>query len=150
MTKIAIYFDMDGTIADLYGVQGWQHSLDAHDPTPYIIAKPMQNFSALARRLNRLKAQGVTIGIISWLAKNTTAQYDAKVTAAKLEWLRKHLPSVQFDEIHIVPYGTPKASVAALQGCLFDDNTEVRAAWIAAGKGFALPETNILETLKIF
>ena len=33
MTK-AIYFDMDGTIADLYAVDGWLDMLRAYDPTP--------------------------------------------------------------------------------------------------------------------
>ena len=30
-----IVFDMDGTIADLYGVENWLPKLRAYDPTPY-------------------------------------------------------------------------------------------------------------------
>lgn len=29
-----IYFDMDGTIANLYAVEGWLPMLRAYDPTP--------------------------------------------------------------------------------------------------------------------
>ena len=35
-----IFFDMDGTIADLYGVENWLDYLIASDVLPYEIAKP--------------------------------------------------------------------------------------------------------------
>jgi hydroxymethylpyrimidine pyrophosphatase-like HAD family hydrolase len=35
MTK-AIYFDMDGTIANLYGVENWLPKLQAKDETPHL------------------------------------------------------------------------------------------------------------------
>ena len=36
-----ICFDMDGTIADLYGVQNWLEMLQAENPQPYRQAKPL-------------------------------------------------------------------------------------------------------------
>ena len=57
MKKI-INFDMDGTIADLYGVDNWLAKLNASDPSPYIEAKPLLNLSTLARRLNKLLRDG--------------------------------------------------------------------------------------------
>lgn len=39
MTK-AIYFDMDGTIANFYSVPNWLDYLIASDPTPYEVARP--------------------------------------------------------------------------------------------------------------
>ena len=36
-----IYFDMDGTIADLYGVENWLEYLRAENPAPYRAAAPM-------------------------------------------------------------------------------------------------------------
>ena len=30
-----IWFDMDGTLADLYGVENWLEKLRASDPSPY-------------------------------------------------------------------------------------------------------------------
>ena len=95
-------FDMDGTIADLYGVNGWLEMLIASDETPYAIAKPLVNLSRLARAINKTRKNGNRVEIISWLSKSGTPEYNAKVTRAKMEWLKKHLPSVEFDAIHIV------------------------------------------------
>lgn len=142
-----IFFDMDGTIADLYGVENWLEHLINADALPYEIAKPLIRLSALAKILNRLQKQGYKIGVISWLAKNSTADYDEKVTKAKQEWLRKHLASVAFDEIHIVKYGTPKEIFAKTENdILFDDEEKNRINW--TGKAFDV--TEILATLKRF
>ena len=53
-----ICFDMDGTIADLYGVDGWLNYLIAEDIRPYKEAKPIVNMNVLARRLNALQRAG--------------------------------------------------------------------------------------------
>ena len=37
-----ICFDMDGTIANLYGVHNWLEMLRAEDPTPYALAEYMK------------------------------------------------------------------------------------------------------------
>lgn len=80
---MTIWFDMDGTIANLYGVDGWLEMLRAGDATPYRIARPLVNLQALARVLNRLQRNGYEIGIISWLSKNADEAYDEAVTEAK-------------------------------------------------------------------
>lgn len=139
-----VYFDMDGTIADLYSVENWLPLLRAYDPKPYAEAKPLVNLNSLARILNRLQRQGIRIGIISWLSKSSTPEYDAKVTTAKERWLAKHLSSVDFDEIHIVPYGTPKETFATVNDILFDDEAKNRENWI--GKAFDVD--SIIEILK--
>ena len=142
---MTIYFDMDGTIANLYGVNGWLDYLIAKDETPYAIAKPLLRLSLLARLLNRVQSKGIKIGIISWLAKNSNDEYDEAVTIAKLNWLKTHLPSVQFDEINIVPYGTPKESFSKSENdILFDDEKPNRENW--TGKAF--DEKMIIEILK--
>lgn len=140
-----IFFDMDGTIADLYGVENWLDYLIAADTLPYEVAKPLIRLNALARVLNRLQNQGYKIGIISWLAKNSSAEYDGKVTKAKQDWLAKHLKSVHFDEINIVAYGTPKQNFAkTANDILFDDEERNRETWT----GRAFDVNNILEVLK--
>ena len=140
-TKI-INFDMDGTIANLYGVTNWLEYLIAGDETPYAIAKPLINMSVLAKLLNRLQNKGYEINIISWLAKNSNSEYDEKVTKAKKNWLKKHLKSVKFDNVYIVPYGTPKHEIA--NGILFDDEERNRTAW----NGVAYDVDNIIGVLK--
>lgn len=140
-----IFFDMDGTIADLYGVENWLDYLIASDALPYEIAKPLIRLNALARILNRLQKQGYKVGVVSWLAKNSNTDYDEKVIKAKKEWLKKHLASVNFDEIHIVKYGTPKQTFAKTENdILFDDEEKNRNDW--TGKVFDVNE--IIEILK--
>jgi hypothetical protein len=136
---------MDGTLADLYGVDGWLDNLIAKETRPYDEAKPLLNLSLLARYLNRLQRMGYKIGIISWLAKNSNIQFDEAVTVSKMKWLNKHLASVQFDEINIVPYGTPKSNFSnESSDILFDDEAPNREAW----NGTAYTEKFIIETLK--
>lgn len=146
MTKTkTLYFDMDGTIADLYGVDGWLDDLESFRTRPYEKAKVMHNMRVLARRLNIAQRNGYRIAIISWLSKSGTQSYNEAVKKAKLKWLKKHLKSVKFDEIHLIPYGTPKSSVALTMGILFDDEERNRLEW---SKGKAYPPKNIMEILK--
>lgn len=137
-----INFDMDGTIANLYGVEGWLEDITNKNARPYKEAKPLVNLSSLARVLNRLQRNGYEIAVISWLAKNSNAEYDEMVTKAKMEWLANHLPSVKWDKISIVAYGTPKSTCG--NGILFDDEEPNRKAW----NGTAYDVDNIIGTLK--
>lgn len=139
-----IFFDMDGTIADLYGVENWLEYLINNDEYPYTNAKPLVNLNSLARILNRLQRSGYRIGIISWLSKNSNNEYDKKVTAAKIKWLKKHLASVRFDEINIVSYGTPKETFNNNNDILFDDEEPNRNNW--TGRAFNV--NNIFEILR--
>lgn len=141
---MTIWFDMDGTIASLYSVENWLPMLRAYDPTPYVIAKPLVNMSLLARYLNKVKAKGYHIGVISWGSKCSTPMYDAAVTAAKISWLKRHLPSVTWDEINIVPYGVNKNLFNDGNDILFDDEQRNRENWT----GTAYDVDGILETLK--
>ena len=140
-----IYFDMDGTLANFYGVEGWLDYIHAGNPYPYIHAEPLLRMASLARILNRLQKAGFRIGIISWLARNSNPDYDAVVTKAKIDWLKKHLASVQFNAIHIVKYGTPKEIFSSSKDdILFDDEEKNRQNW--TGKAFDVD--NILGILK--
>ena len=139
--KKEICFDMAGTIADLYGVEGWLEDLENFSPRPYEMARPMMRMSQLARKLNQLQRKGYTIKVISWLSKANNKAYDELVIKAKLAWLNAHLHSVQFDEIVIIPYGTPKSRFG--DGILFDDEEHNREEW----NGFAYEPSEIIEVL---
>ena len=142
---LEINFDMDGTLANFYGVEGWLEYLINSDATPYAIAKPLFNFSALARQIHRLQNKGYTVNIISWLSKSGTEEYNAEVTKVKKEWLAKHLASVHFDEITIVPYGTPKHFFCHNPlDILFDDEERNRLGWT----GVPHDVQNIMEILR--
>ena len=140
--KKEIWFDMDGTIANFYGVEGWLEYIKREQTKPYREAKPLINMKHLAKELNRLQKLGYTIGIISWLAKGSTENYDKKVENAKKNWLKSHLKSVKFDKINIVKYGTPKENFG--KGILFDDEELNRKNW----KEKAFDEKNIIEILR--
>lgn len=140
----AIYFDLDGTIADLYGVENWLADLEAENVRPYAEAKPLVNLSLLARYIHKAQAKGYTVGVISWLSKCGSDAYNEAVTAVKREWLAKHLPSVEWDEIHIVKYGTPKSTCRSCPGILFDDEQRNLDEW---GAG-AVIASNLLEILR--
>lgn len=146
MMNRAIYFDMDGTIADLYGVENWLSYVIDRNPLPYEIAKPLVRLSALARKLNKLQTLGWKIGVVSWLSKEDNPDYNKVVTEAKKMWLKKHLASVNFDDVKIVSYGTPKSTVVNEIGILFDDEERNRIEWNNAG-GNAYDVNNILEVL---
>lgn len=141
---MTIYFDMDGTLANFYGVDGWLDCLNNEDTTPYKIATPLVRMNILARVLNNLQKRGFEIGIISWTAKNSSENYHKAVAREKRKWLHTHLKSVNFNEINILEYGVSKSTVATENDILFDDDKRVRNEWC----GFAFDETKILEILK--
>ena len=140
----AIYLDMDGTIANTYGVENWLDYLVTGKTKPYREARPLVDMRQLAKLLNTLQAQGWKIGIISWLAKSGSDEYGDRVAKTKEKWLAKHLGSVDFDEIKIAKYGTPKQFLADHPfGILFDDEQPNRDAWV----GEAYDVHNILQVL---
>ena len=139
-----IWFDLDGTLVDLYGVENWLEDLRNENTRPYEIAKPLVRFNYLARTLNELQKIGYKIGIISWTSRGGSAEYNMAVAEVKVAYLEKHLPSVKFDEINIVAYGTPKQTFAKENDILFDDEEHNRTEWT----GEAHTEKEIFETLR--
>lgn len=142
---MTIWLDMDGTIADLYGVDGWLEMLRAYDATPYEVARPLVNMNTLARLLNNRQRRGYRIGIISALSKSSTPEYDEAVKNAKLGWLRAHLASVRFDEIRFIKYTDCKNEANEANDILVDDEVRHLTEW----KGVAIPARDFMDTLRI-
>ena len=146
MTNRTLVFDMDGTIANLYGVENWLADLRTYNPRPYIVAEPMYDMETLVMLLEVLKCQGWRIAVTSWLSMESTTEYDKAVRVAKREWLEKY--NFPFDEIHLVKYGTTKANCTRHLGgyqILVDDNEKVRQGWNLGGTINA--NENIIEKL---
>ena len=140
-----IWWDMDGTIANLYAVEDWLPKLRNEDPTPYTEAEVLWNMSQLARLMNRVQKLGYKLGIISWTSKGGSESYNKAVAEAKLGWLGQHLASVHFDSIRIVSYGTPKSLVMDTEeDILFDDEEPNRTNW----QGEAFEPEMMLKVLK--
>ena len=142
-----LVFDMDGTIADFYGVEGWLNDLEAESTRPYEEARPLYDVNYLNNLIERLKMVGWKIIITTWLSKNGTKEFNDRTRKAKLEWLEKyHFP---YDEIHLVKYGTTKANCTRYIGgyqVLVDDNEKVRKGWKLGATIDA--NNNILEELE--
>lgn len=125
-----LVFDMDGTIADFYGVNGWLDDLKAENTRPYEEARPLYDVNYLNSLIECLKMVGWKIVVTTWLAKGGSKEYNNRTRKAKLEWLRKY--NFPYDEIHLVKYGTTKADCTRKLGgfqVLVDDNENVRKGW---------------------
>lgn len=146
MENKTLVFDMDGTIADLCGVDNWLSDLRSENPRPYELAKPMYSMDFLNGLLEYFKMLGWRIVVTTWLAKNASKEYDEVVRKAKIEWLKKY--EFPYDEIHLVKYGTTKANCTRQLGglqILIDDNEQIRKGWTLGDTIDA--NKNILEQL---
>ena len=141
---MTIWLDMDGTIADLYGVENWLEMLLAHDETPYAIAKPLVRMATLARLLNAKQRKGFKIGIVSALAKDCPTEYGERIINAKRKWIKTHLASVKFDEMRFVPYTYRKNDVNGGDDVLVDDEDRHLAAWT----GTAINAKDLIPALR--
>jgi len=108
MAKI-ICFDMDGTIADLYGVEDWLAKLRAEDASPYEDAAPLVDMDKLNEICALLQKAGWEIQIITALSKGASPEYKKAIRAAKKAWLEKW--GFVYDHFHGVDYKTPKCEV---------------------------------------
>ena len=126
-----IWFDMDGTIADLYGVDGWLEDLIAHNTRPYAQAKDIYNVLDLLEIMIVLKENGYKLGVISWGSKENNKEYDKAVEIVKKAWLYDRLMDAFLDEIIVTPYGVRKADTCRKfgYGILVDDEKQNRDAW---------------------
>lgn len=152
MAKVKmVCFDMDGTIADLYGVDNWLNQLREFNPNPYRQAKPMWDMNELNMVLAQLQVQGIEIRVISWLSMDSTKEYDEQVRQAKREWLVAQ--GFNADHIHLVKYGTTKANCVRKYldnneyAILVDDNDQVRNGW-NLGDTINPTTQNIIEMLR--
>lgn len=125
-----LVFDLDGTIVDFYGVDGWLNDLQNENTRPYDIAEPLYNMEVLNAILDIFRLQGWKIAVTTWLAKNSTKAFNNAVRTSKLQWLQKY--NFSYDEIHLVRYGTTKANCTRKNGgfqILVDDNETIRKGW---------------------
>lgn len=146
-----ICFDLDGTLADLYGVKNWLEKLRAFDASPYAFAPPLCDMEELAFLLEVAQHRGIEIRIITWLSKETTAEYDEVVRITKRAWIDAY--RLPIDHFHAIKYGATKADSVrkALPNgdtaILFDDNAKVRAGW-HLGDTYDPNACDICEVLK--
>lgn len=141
-----LIFDLDGTIANLYGIVNWLEKLRASDVSPYEQAEPLCDMVALRNTL--LALDDVRIVVVSWGSMGASQEYMRQIRKAKIEWL--HRWKFPFDEVHIVKYGTDKYSTIRYkheESYLFDDNEQIRTAFEKRELCHAYSEKQIFEVL---
>ena len=146
--KKMICFDMDGTIADLYGVPNWLEKIRAEDASPYRDAKPMWDMEKLKEVLLKLSAESWEIRVITWLSMDSTEEFKKVVRAEKRAWLNRY--EFPVGSCHMVAYGTTKANCirkSADHAILIDDNSKIRDNW-SLGRTIDPAEGNLIEELE--
>lgn len=134
MATKELIFDMDGTIADLYSVEGWLEKLRAENVEPYAEARPLYDMDSLAVLLNIFRDIGYKIVVVSWGAKEATRNYNAETRKTKIKWLQDY--GFPYDAVHVVKYGTPKSNfITSDVSILIDDNKEVRDSFLNSKRG---------------
>ena len=141
-----IYFDMDGTFYDLYGYNGWLECILSEKTECYTRSNLLVDYTDFITVLSQLKEKGYKLGIITWLSKNATRNYQNKVRSAKMRYIKKNFSNI-FDEIHIIQYGKNKSEYCHENDILFDDEENNRSNWIAKN-GIAYDVMNLLEILE--
>lgn len=151
MTPKYLCFDMDGTIADLYAVNGWLEQLRAYNAEPYRVAEPMWDMAELTNAIQAIQEIGIKIVIITWASKDSTREYDKTVRQAKLDWLEEN--NFPYDFFHCVKYGTTKANTIRKYmeieetAILIDDNEKVRNGW-TLGETVNPIDTDIIDFIR--
>ena len=130
VTEKMMVFDMDGTLADLYGVKGWLQYLKDKNALPYAVAKPLVNMGSLRIMLRNLKICGWKIIVATWGPKMAEDNFLTEVGYVKKQWLDNY--GFPYDKFYCLPYGTTKNWVAKDETGLkiiFDDDSLVRQDW---------------------
>ena len=125
-----IYFDLDGTIYDLYGIENWLEKLQTEKENVFLEGKFLVNYNDFMDCIRFLLECGYTFGVITWLPMQASPEYEEQCRKEKLEWVREYLPFVS--EINITSYGMPKQNCIQKRAktmILIADNIEVCKMW---------------------
>ena len=104
-----IFFDMDGTIADLYNTDNWLDLLLNETSGLFRNLKVMHDKRKLQSIIKRLQAKGYEIEVITWTPKNVSQDYIKVVEQEKKDWIAEHFPMIE--TIHCLGYGVPKQQI---------------------------------------
>lgn len=129
--SVKVYFDLDGTLYDLYGMPNWLEMLQNEQEGVFLKGSAIKTFDNLVIPVHSFLLDiGVQFGVISWLPMQASPEYEEICRREKLQWIEQNLPFVS--EIAIIPYGTPKQNAIrkrAQKMYLIDDNIEVCKIW---------------------
>lgn len=145
-----IYFDMDGTVADLYGEKNWLDNLRNEREGSFINLRPLVDMNELAMVCHQLMNLGYSFGVITWLPMGASYEFERVCEEEKRAWVEEFMPWVS--EFYAQSYGVPKQyapSKRAAEMILVDDNAEVRAMWNTEVQRSSIDATqDIIKELK--
>lgn len=145
-----IYFDMDGTVADLYGEKNWLDNLRNEREGSFINLRPLVDMNELAMVCHQLMNLGYSFGVITWLPMGASYEFERVCEEEKRAWIEEFMPWVS--EFYAQSYGVPKQyapSKRAAEMILVDDNAEVRAMWNTEVQRSSIDATqDIIKELK--
>jgi hypothetical protein len=151
MSSIKIYFDLDGTVYDLYNIPNWLEILRNENPDVYIMGKKLFS-DELYKVAATLMRYGVKFGVITWGSMVASPEFEIESENAKRQWVNENLPFVE--SFVYQQYGTPKQQAIknrTKNDILIDDNSEVLKVWInnKTRTGYQVTkENNVVDILK--
>lgn len=152
--SVKCYFDLDGTLFDLYGKSNWLELLRSETAGAfYGDFLPEIDLNEFYLTIEHLMAYGVQFAVITWLPMQASSEYEEICRQEKNDWILENLPFVS--EVSIVPYGIPKQDCVikkASRMILFDDNAEICKIWETAKQRKAIQVSKnftVVDALKI-
>lgn len=61
-----VWFDMDGTLYDLYNIPNWLEELQDENPNVFYDGEPMYNPYRINQAIEALIAHGWDVGVVTW------------------------------------------------------------------------------------
>lgn len=89
-----IYFDMDGTVADLYGEKNWLDNLRKEVCGSFINLRPLVDMNELAMVCHQLMNLGYSFGVITWLPMGASYEFERVCEEEKRAWVEEFMPWV--------------------------------------------------------
>lgn len=129
MKKQIVYLDMDGTIANLYGIENWLDGLLNEVEGLFLNCEPLVSSEELEKYFPNEKYE---LRICSMTPLNASEEYCKVVIEEKNLWLDKYFP--QITHRVYMKYGSNKNLKNCQNHILVDDNEKIRNTF----KGLAL------------
>lgn len=134
-SRKVVYLDMDGTIANLYGVSDWLPKLEKEEQGLFLNLEPLVTEEEL---LNTFPKDEYEIRILSMTPNAASQEYCEIVKREKDLWLNTFFPNSISKRIY-KKYGKSKNLRNCVNTILVDDNKTIRMLW----KGKALCPTEL-------
>ena len=127
------YFDLDGTLADLYNAENWLERLENEESGVFSNLEPLIDEEKFKKWARERLADGDRIAVITWLPRGASEEYEKICAREKEAWINQHFPFIS--EINCLSYGIPKQYAIkkrTFSMILVDDNEEVLQMWETA------------------